>query len=68
MCIQPNVNTIIIDEISMMTSNMLCVMQQCLKQTMHIIGNMFPFDTTLVILIADLAQLPTRWHKTHIIK
>jgi hypothetical protein len=29
---------------------------------------MFPFDTTLVILIANLAQLPTRWHKTHIIK
>jgi hypothetical protein len=50
-------NVIIIDEMSTMTSNILYVVEQHLKQTMSI-AKTSPFETKLVLLIGDLAQLP----------
>ncbi len=50
-------NVIIINEMSMMTSNIFCVMEQRLKQAMFI-AKTFPFETKLVLLVGDLAQLP----------
>jgi len=48
-------NVIIIDEMSMMTSIMLCVIKQHLKQTHN---NMNPFTNVFLLLVGDLAQLP----------
>jgi hypothetical protein len=50
-------NVIIIDEMSMMTGNILCAMEQRLKQAMSI-AKTSPFQTKLVLLVGDLAQLP----------
>ncbi len=43
--------------IIMMTNNILCVMEQCLKQAMYI-AYTSPFETKLVLLVGDLAPLP----------
>jgi len=40
-----------------MTNNIFCVVEQCLKQAMSIVET-FPFETKLVLLVGDLAQLP----------
>jgi hypothetical protein len=50
-------NFIIIDEMSMMINNKFCAMEQRLKQAMSI-AETFPFETKLVLLVGDLAQLP----------
>jgi hypothetical protein len=50
-------NVIIIDEMSMMISNILCAMEQRLKQAMSIVETS-PFEKKLVLLVGDLAQLP----------
>jgi len=42
---------------SMMISNILCAMEQRLKQAMSI-AKTSPFETKLVLLVGDLAQLP----------
>ncbi len=42
---------------SMMTNDILCVMEQCLKQV-KFIAKTSPFETKLILLIGDLAQLP----------
>jgi hypothetical protein len=50
-------NVIVIDEMSMMTNNMLCIVEQCLKQATHV-ENMFQaFQNELILLVGDLAQL-----------
>jgi len=41
----------------MMTSDILCVMEQHLKQVMSI-AKTSPFETKLVLLVGDLAHLP----------
>jgi hypothetical protein len=48
-------NIIIIDEIWMMTSTMLCATEQRLKQAQH---NMSPFANVVLLLVGDLRQLP----------
>ncbi len=50
-------NLIVIDEMSMMTSIILCAIEECLKQFFQNVVN--PFDFILVLLIGDLLQLPT---------
>jgi hypothetical protein len=50
-------NVVIIDEMSKMISNIFCAVEQCLKQAMSIVET-FPFETKLVLLVGDLAQLP----------
>jgi phenylalanine-4-hydroxylase len=40
-----------------MTNNILCVVEQCLKQTMFV-AETSPFETKLVLLVGGLAQLP----------
>ena len=52
-----NADVIIIDEMSMMTSNMLCAMEQRLRQS-TLTTCTFSFQNKLVILVGDLAQLP----------
>ncbi len=47
-------NVIIIDEILMMISTMLCAIEQQLKQAQD---NMNPFANLLLLLVGDLAQL-----------
>jgi len=47
-------HVIIIDEMSMMTSTILCAIEQQLKQAQ---GNMNPFPNVLLLSISDLAQL-----------
>ncbi len=42
---------------SMMTSNILCDVEQRLKQAMSIVKTS-PFETKLVLLVGDLAQSP----------
>jgi hypothetical protein len=49
-------NLIVIDEMSMMTSIILCAIEECLKQSFQNVVN--PFDFILVLLIGDLLQLP----------
>jgi hypothetical protein len=41
---------------SMMTNNILCVVEQHLKQAMSIVETS-PFETKLVLLVGDLTQL-----------
>ena len=53
-----DVDVIIIDEMLMMTSYMLCTMEQRLKQAMRV-KNSSPFKTKLVLFIGYLTQLPT---------
>ncbi len=50
-------NVIIINEMSMMISNILCVVEQRLKQAVSVVETS-PFETKFVLLIGDLAQLP----------
>ncbi len=50
-------NVIIIDEMSMMTSNMLCAIEQHLKQTMRVENTFQAFQTKLILLVGDLVQL-----------
>jgi hypothetical protein len=52
-----NAHVIVIDETSMMTINMLCVIEKQLKQSMNL-ENISPFKTNLVLLVGNLAQLP----------
>jgi hypothetical protein len=54
---QKTANVIIINEISMMINNILCVVEQCLKQIMSVVKTS-PFETKLVLLVGDLTQLP----------
>ncbi len=42
---------------SMMTKTILCVVEQCLKQTMFV-AETSPFEIKLVLLVGGLAQLP----------
>jgi hypothetical protein len=42
---------------SMMTNNMLYIVEQWLKQSIHL-ENISPFETKLVLIVGDLAQLP----------
>jgi hypothetical protein len=42
---------------SMMTNNMLYIVEQRLKQSIHL-ENISPFETKLVLIVEDLAQLP----------
>jgi hypothetical protein len=51
-------NVIIIDEISMMSSTMLCAIEQRLKQAQD---NMNPFANVLLLLVRDLTLLPSIW-------
>ena len=51
-----NANVIIIDEMSMMTSNMLCAVEQRIKQN-TLITDTFSFQNKLLILVGDLAQM-----------
>jgi len=51
-----NTHVIIIDEMSMMTNNMLCVVEQPLKQPMHF-ENIFWFKKKVVLIVGNLAQL-----------
>ncbi len=48
-------NLIVIDEMSMMTSIILCAIEQHLKQYFQNDAN--PFDFILVLLVGDLSQL-----------
>ncbi len=41
----------------MMINNILCVVEQCLKQIMSVVKTS-PFETKLVLLVGDLTQLP----------
>ena len=50
-------DVIIINEMSMITSYMLCVIKQHLKHAMQA-KNSSPFQTKLVLLVGDLTQLP----------
>jgi len=50
-------NVIIINEMSTMTNNIFCVVEQRLKQAMSVVETS-PFETKLVLLVGDLAQLP----------
>jgi hypothetical protein len=50
-------NVIIIDEMSMMTSDVLYTIEQRLKQASPL-TNATPFQNKLVLLVGDLAQLP----------
>jgi hypothetical protein len=50
-------NLIVIDDMSMMTSIVLCVIKQRLKQSFQNVA--IPFDFILVLLVGDLLQLPT---------
>ncbi len=50
-------NVIIKNEMSMMINNILCIVEQCLKQAMSI-EETSPFETKLVLLVGDLTQLP----------
>jgi len=57
-------HVIVIDETSMMTINMLCVIEQQLKQSMNL-ENIFQFKTNLLLLVGNLAQLsPICKHKS----
>ncbi len=47
-------HVLIIDEMSMMTSTILCAIEQRLKQVQ---GNINPFANVLLLSISDLAQL-----------
>jgi hypothetical protein len=53
-----NAYVIIIDEMSMMTSNMLCAVEQRLRQS-TLTTCTFSFQNKLLILVGDFAQLPT---------
>jgi len=46
---------IVIDEMSMMTSIVLCAIEQCLKQSFQNDVNLF--DSILILLVGDLSQL-----------
>jgi hypothetical protein len=50
-------NVIIIDEMSMMTSYVLCAIEERLKQATPY-TNAIPFQNKLVLLVGNLAQLP----------
>jgi hypothetical protein len=50
-------NAIIINEMSTMINNIFCVVEQHLKQAMFVLETS-PFETKLVLLVGDLAQLP----------
>jgi hypothetical protein len=50
-------DVMVIDEMSMMTSYVLCPIKQRLKQVTPLI-NAHPFQNKLVLLVEDLAQLP----------
>ena len=52
-----NADIIIIDEMSMITSNMLCAVEQRIKQN-TLITDTFSFQNKLLILVEDLVQLP----------
>ena len=52
-----NADVIIIDEISMMTSNMLCAVEERIKQSTRS-RDIYSTPNKLIILIGDLAQLP----------
>jgi hypothetical protein len=41
---------------SMMTNNMLNIVEQRLKQSIHL-DSISPFETKLVVIVGDLAQL-----------
>jgi hypothetical protein len=58
-----NAHVIIINKMSMMTSNMLSVVEQQLKQSMHL-ENISPFETKLVLIVGNLAQLPPIYKHT----
>ena len=51
-------DVIIIDEMSMMTSYVLCITEQHLKQATPL-TNATPFQNRLVLLVGDLVQLPS---------
>jgi hypothetical protein len=50
-------NVIIINEMSTMINNIFCIVEQRLKQAMFVVETS-PFETKLVLLVGDLAQLP----------
>jgi hypothetical protein len=50
-------DVIVIEEMSMMTSYVLCAIEQRLKQETPL-TNTTPFQNKLVVLVRDLAQLP----------
>jgi hypothetical protein len=50
-------NVIIIDEMLMMTNNMLCIVEQCLKQAKRVENTFQSFQNKLILLVGDLAQL-----------
>ena len=52
-----NADVIIIDEMSMMTSNMLCAVEQCIKQSTRN-TDIYSLQNKLLTLVGDLAQLP----------
>jgi hypothetical protein len=49
-------NLIVIDEMYMMTSIILCAIEQHWKQSFQ--NNVNPFDSILILLVGDLSQLP----------
>jgi hypothetical protein len=40
-----------------MTNNIFCIVEQHIQQAMSVVET-FPFETKLVLLVGDLAQLP----------
>ena len=50
-----NLDTIIIDEISMVRSDLLDCVSRCLQLTL---GNSFPFGGMQIIFVGDMFQLP----------
>jgi hypothetical protein len=45
------------NEMSIMTNNIFCIVEQHIQQAMSVVET-FPFETKLVLLVGDLAQLP----------
>jgi hypothetical protein len=50
-------NLIVLDEMSMITNVILCMIEQCLKQCFQ--NDVDSFNFVLVPLIGDLSQLPS---------
>lgn len=50
-------NIIIIDEMSMMTNNMLCIVEQCLKQARCVENTFQAFQNKFILLVGYLVQL-----------
>jgi hypothetical protein len=57
------VDVIIIDKMAMMTSYVLCAIEQRLKDA-TLLTNVSPFQNKLILLVGDLAQLPPIYKHT----